>query len=347
MSNQFKVSNLWAQRLQEHRISLPAVLRRAGLPAGFFQQEKIYVTTAELYALWRAVGQTSSDPVIGLKLVSELRLERNDPAAIAAFCSRTFRDAVQRIAFHKQLTCPEEIRIRTVRDEASVEFAFIQAEGDEPDVLVDICLSWIFSIGHRGTDGNIKPLRVELTRPVRHRELLEAHFGSRVRFKADRNVLVFRSSDLDRPFTTHNAELLKVLGAQLETEVQARNASSDAGEQVKQTLRHSLAGRRPTLQHVAQELHLSVRTLQRRLTDAGLTFQRLVEDIRRELAHHYLKQSTVELNEAAYLLGYEDANSFFRAFHVWEGTSPGEWRTQHRTPEMSGRPGTQHQRRGI
>ena len=345
MSNQFKVSKLWAQRLQEHHISLPAVLRRAGLPGGFFQQEKIYVTTAELFALWSAVGEMSGDPVIGLKLGAEARLERYDPAAIAAVCSRSFRDAVQRIAFYKQLSCPEEIRLRTVRDETSVEFAFIQAEGDEPDVLVDICLSWIFSIGQKGTDGNVKPLRVELIRPVRHRELLEAHFGSRVRFKADRNVLVFRSSDLDRPFITHNPELLKVVGAQLETEVQARNASSDIGEQVKQTLVNSLAGRRPTLQHVAKDLHLSGRTLQRRLGDAGITFQQLVEETRRELAHHYLKQSAVELNETAYLLGYEDANSFFRAFHLWEGTSPGEWRTQHRTPEMSARPSTQHHRR--
>ena len=283
--------------------------------------------------------------MIGLKLGSEVRLERNDPAAIAAFCSRSFRDAVQRIAFYKQLTCPEKICIRTVRDEASVEFAFIRAEGDEPDVLIDICLSWIVSIGRKGTDGNIKPLRVELTRPARHRELLEAHFGSRVRFKADRNVVVFRSSDLDRPFTTHNPELLKVLGAHLETEVQARNASSDIGEQVKQTLRHSLAGRRPDLQHVAKDLRLSVRTLQRRLADARITFQQLVEETRRELAHHYLKQSAVELSETAYLLGYEDANSFFRAFHLWEGTSPGEWRTQHRTPEMSVRPSIQHHRR--
>ena len=88
MSNQFKVSNLWAQRLQEHQISLPAVLRRAGLPAGFFQQDKIYVTTAELFALWRAVGEVSGDPAIGLKLGSEARLERYDPAAIAAVCSQ-------------------------------------------------------------------------------------------------------------------------------------------------------------------------------------------------------------------------------------------------------------------
>jgi AraC-like DNA-binding protein len=52
---------------------------------------------------------------------------------------------------------------------------------------------------------------------------------------------------------------------------------------------------------------------------------------RRELAHHYLRHSTAELNETAFLLGYGDANSFFRAFHGWEGTSPGEWRTRHRT----------------
>src|SRR2546426_1898101 len=100
MSNQFKVSKLWAQRVQEHRIALPAVLRRAGLPAVFFQQEKIYVTTSELFALWRAVGEMSGDPVIGLKLGAEARLERYDPAAIAAVCSRSFRDAVQRIAFY-------------------------------------------------------------------------------------------------------------------------------------------------------------------------------------------------------------------------------------------------------
>ena len=80
---------------------------------------------------------------------------------------------------------------------------------------------------------------------------------------------------------------------------------------------------------------MSARTLQRRLTDAKVTFQELVEQTRRELAHHYLRHSTVELNEAAFLLGYEDSNSFFRAFQDWEGTTPGEWRTQHRTAQVA------------
>ena len=331
ISDRFKVPSLLGKRLGEQKVSVPTVLSRAGLPTGFFQQEKISVTTAELFALWRAIGETSADPAIGLKLGAEPRFERYQPSAIAAVCSRSFRDALQRIARYKKLTCPEEIRVRTSGDEASVEFIYLEAAELQPDVLVDLGLSWILAIGRRGTDGQIAPLRLELTRSARNAELLEFHFGCRVRFKSPRNVLVFRNSDLDRPFVTQNEELLKAIGAQLEAELQERNMGSDVGEQVKHTLKRSLAGKRPTLPQVARELCTSARTLQRRLTDAKVTFQQLVEETRRELAHQYLKHSAIELNEAAFLLGYEDANSFFRAFQVWEGTSPGEWRTRHRS----------------
>ena len=192
-SDRFKVSGLLAGRLKEHQVSVPAVQRRAGLPAGFFQQEKIYVTTAELFALWRAIGETSADPAIGLKLGAEPRFERYQPTAIAAVCSRTFRDALQRIARYKQITCPEEIRVRTSGDEASVEFIYLQAEEVQPDVMVDLVLSWILGIGRRGTEGQIAPLRLELTRSAQNRELLESHFGCRVRFKSSRNAVLFRT----------------------------------------------------------------------------------------------------------------------------------------------------------
>lgn len=329
MSDRFKVSSLLAQRLTERHVSVAAVLRRAGLPAHFLQQKNIYATTSELFALWKAIGETSGDPTIGLKLGAEPRFERYDPTQIAAVCSRNFGDALQRIARCKILTCPEEIRVESQSDETTVEFAFLKEEGAEPDVLVDVCLSWMLAIGQRGTDGQIKPLRLELARPAQHRESLETHFGCRVRFKAKRNAIVFRSKDLDRPFTTYNEELLKAIGAQLDSEIQARQSASSVEEQVKHTLKRSLAGRRPSRHEVAQQLHLSVRTLQRQLRNAGITFQQLLEETRRELARKYLKERTVELSEAAFLLGYEDTNSFFRAFHDWEGTSPGEWRAQH------------------
>jgi AraC-like DNA-binding protein len=88
-------------------------------------------------------------------------------------------------------------------------------------------------------------------------------------------------------------------------------------------LKQLLAGQRPGIQDLARELHLSTRTLQTRLTDHGITFQRLLDEARRELARHYLLHFLSD--ETAYLLGYEDANSFFRAFQHWEGRAPRRW----------------------
>lgn len=326
MNQHFRISNLLAARLAEQGLLLPALLRLAGLPAGFFDQERILATTSELFALYRAIGEMSPDPGIGLKLGVEERIERYHPTAVVAVCSRSYRDALQRMARYKQLTCPEQIRLTKAGEETTVEFVFTAAEEIEPELLVDVALSWILSVGRRGTGGQIVPLRLELARHAQNRELLEQHFGCRVRYKAGRNALVFRDRDLDRPFVTHNEELLAALGPQLDNELEAQTKGLDLGEQVRHCLKRSLAGRRPTIQDVAQELGMSSRTLQRRLGEASLTFQKLVEDTRRQLAHHYLRQSTVELSGVAFLLGYEDSNSFFRAFHGWEGTTPGEWR---------------------
>ena len=328
MADRFRITKGWAERFAQEKIAVPALLRHAGLPANLFEQEKIFVTTAQIFALWRSVAEMSRDPAFGLKLGTELRFERSHPVAIAGVCSRTFRDALERLALYKQLTCPEEIRVRRNKEEASVEFFFVEAKEVEPDIMVDVGLSWIFNVARRGSDGEITPLRLELKRATKQRDQLESHFGCRVQFKADRNALIFRNADLDRPFVTYNEDLVAALGAQLDSELKARIGCANAAEQVKEALRRSLAGKRPTLQDIARDLGMSARTLQRRLTDNGFTFQELVEETRRELAQHYLKQRAIELNEAAFLLGFEDANSFFRAFQGWEGTSPGEWRTR-------------------
>src|SRR5215467_7563281 len=132
---------------------------------------------------------------------------------------------------------------------------------------------------------------------------------------------------MDLPFVTYNADLLATVAPQLEAELAQQLAHKTLIEQAKGILKQLLAGQRPGIQDLATELHLSTRTLQRRLAEQGITFHRLLDDARRELARHYLLHSSRELNETAYLLGYEDANSFFRAFHQWEGTTPGQRRT--------------------
>jgi AraC-like DNA-binding protein len=132
---------------------------------------------------------------------------------------------------------------------------------------------------------------------------------------------------MNQPFLTHNPELLELIAPQLDAELRQQHADDGLKPQVKTILKKLLAGHRPRLEDVARELGTSPRTLQRRLLDEGMSFHSLVEEARRELAKHYLLQSSLELNETAYLLGYEDPNSFIRAFNKWEGTSPGEWRS--------------------
>ena len=308
-----------------------SVLRQAGLPMGLLNQnqEKVLLTTEEFFALYRGIAAVSSDPTIGLKLGTEDRMERYDPIAIAAVSTRSLRDAIGRIGRYKQLTCPEKISLVERGNESAVHFTWLLADEKEPAMLIDVCFAWILSIARRGSGRPIHPKRVEFQRPEAHRTVYEKHFQCPVKFKAARNVLIFDKADMDSAFLTYNADLLGVVAPQLEAELKQQLAEKSFREQVKGILKRLLAGERPAIEHVARELRVSKRTLQRRLTEDGITFQELMEEARRELARHYLLHSSLELNETAYLLGYEDANSFFRAFHEWEGTTPGQWRTLH------------------
>lgn len=330
MSKHFRVNTLIAGKLVELGLDPADVLRNAGLPEGLMALPKAYVTTEEFFALWRAIGALSGDPAIGLKLGSEERIERYDPIAIAALYTPTFGEALQRMARYKQLTCPEEIRIVPGPEQTSVQFCWLLATDEEPACLVDLCFAWVLSIARRGTGARVMPSRIELMRPRAHARALEQYFRCPVEFGAAGNAMCFRNDELRRPFLTHNAELLAMIAPQLEQELRERDAAEHFPDRIRRILKRQLAGQRPTLQVLARELKMSARSLQRRLTAEGTSFQQALEEARRELARHYLIHSSLELNETAYLLGYEDANSFVRAFRTWEGLPPAAWRASQR-----------------
>ena len=140
-----------SRRLEELGLSPVAVLRHAGLPVGLFDQERILLDTEEMFALYRAIYEVSGDPAVGLKLGTEERIERYSPIAIAALYTRSFRDALQRIARYKQLVAPEQIQIVERGKECAVQFLWLPTDESEPACLVDCCFAWIVAIGRRGT----------------------------------------------------------------------------------------------------------------------------------------------------------------------------------------------------
>jgi AraC-like DNA-binding protein len=129
-----------------------------------------------------------------------------------------------------------------------------------------------------------------------------------------------------------------MLAPQLDEELKQQKGQETFPERVRAAIQRKLTGRRPRMLDIARELHFSSRTLQRRLQEAGYSFQQVLAEARHQLARHYLTNSLLDLNETAYLLGYEDANSFVRAFHAWEGVPPAHWRGAQQTRMQQSRP---------
>ncbi len=162
------------------------------------------------------------------------------------------------------------------------------------------------------------PLRVEYLQPRTNLRAIERNFGCDVICGASRNAIVFRMTDATAPLVTHNAELLDLLAPQFEEQLRQFKAEDTFVELVRRAIQDRLTGHRPSIDAIAQALHMSSRTIQRRLQDAGYSFQRVLDEARHQMARYYLSNSVLELNEAAYLLGFEDPNSFGRAFRAWE-----------------------------
>ena len=334
--DRFKVANAFWRGLQKIGLTPVAVLRQSRLPVTLYDGEKNLVSTEQFFALWRAVSELSADPAAGLNLGRQLEAESYHPLLIAALHSRDYRDCLNRMARYKQFCSPEQMRITETKDEALIEFAWLHSTEEEPPRLTDAAFSIVVELGRRGSGASIRPKRVELMRAADPSRSYETHFQCPIKYRSRRNALILHRADLDRIFTTHNAELVEMLGSQLEKELAGRQAQARLGERVKWILKRLLAGNRPDILTVARELGLSSRTLQRKITEEGANFRQLLLETRKELVREYLVQPAIEITEAAYLLGYDDPNSFFRAFRSWEGTTPAHWRSLHQ-PSKGGR----------
>ena len=76
------------------------------------------------------------------------------------------------------------------------------------------------------------------------------------------------------------------------------------------------------MEDVARKLVLSKRTLQRRIEAEGTSYQRILKETREALARHYLQKTELPAAEISFLLGFDEPNSFYRAFRTWSGTTP-------------------------
>ena len=287
------------------------------------------LNTAQFFAFWNAVEAAGVAPGFGLQLPSSVASHQFDVASAAALLSENFGEALARLARYKRLTCPEDIELTLTGTEAQVRLLWLRAGSAVPSLVIDGVFAWLYQLAGIGTgmSKTLRPLRIELTRAPAHEALLGQHFGCPIHFNAPSDLIVFAQETLTLPFTSHHPEMLELMLPGLEAALKARAASASLTQQVREILARRMRGQRPSVELVARDLCMSPRTLQRRLEEESASYQRLLDDVRQETARHLLSATNLDAGEIAFVLGFEELNSFTRAFQGWEGTSPNRWRT--------------------
>ena len=177
---------------------------------------------------------------------------------------------------------------------------------------------------------DIKPIRVCFTHsapddPDLLREYEEV-FSCEIIFNQEYNCICVESGFLELPFPQANQQLLNSLFEHATKMLFELDKSSTLTKQVKNLLRLMINKEIPRREAVAKQLHMSSRTLQRKLVEEGTGYQNLIDELRIELACHYLIQTSFTLEMIAEKLGFTETRSFYRYFKSRVGKTAGEYR---------------------
>ncbi|WP_048995867.1 AraC family transcriptional regulator [Burkholderia multivorans] len=282
------------------------------------------VDTARYFAFWEALG-ASSPPDIGLRLAGVTTVHEYDLSLLAALHSPDVRTVFEKLARYKRLCGPQDLHLELSPKEVAVSTAWLSASTPPPSRLVDVMFATLLLLLHRGSGQALPPKRLELTRARSDEPMLMQFFGCPLKFRAKRDALIFDDRILETPFVTHNADLLHALLPILDEQV-AKKRGNGFLDEVRKALAKRMSGERPSADKVAHELATSARTLQRRLGALGTSYQQVLDEVRRDTARRLLCTTSIEIAEIAFLLGFEELNSFTRAFRNWEGKTPKQWR---------------------
>lgn len=318
--------SLW-RALRGAGLEPPKVLRAAGLPVTFHIDPTNILTTARLFAVWKAVEAMSSGTVPALPILSAAGEAGHQPAFIAALYALNLRDAIHRIERFKRMGASEMYAFDVEGEVSIMTKTWPFAVETEPAVSVDLSFLFLLEIGRIGTGQRITPALVQYQRGGPAAPELEAHYGCQISYGAARNAIFFRNADLAIPFPGHAPEFLAMVTPGLRAVFDELKSSSTISERVMAVLKRTMASGRPDIAFVARALGISERSLQRLLTAEGTTFRTILAKAREELSLQLLADPAISVEEITLMLGFQDATSFYRAFREWQYMSPGEWRT--------------------
>jgi len=303
------------------------LLEDAGLTRESLEDPDARIPGPTVLAIWSELRQRTGDPTLQLSAPTCLPFGAYRVIDYLVAASATVGDGIRRFARFFGLVA-EAVSLTIEESQEEHRLDLVMADGRPvPPVYVDYVFAALVSRIRMRIRPDLQVLRVEL------RQLEPAHssaytelFRAPVSFEADADRLCFADPEWHAPTESADEALAHLLEdhARILAQRMPKGASGFRAE-VQQAISAALPEGRSAAA-VARALHISVRTLQRRLVDTGTTFRELSEAVTAQLAAEYLTDPSVSISEVAFLLGFSDQSSFHRAFRRWTGKSPGRWR---------------------
>jgi AraC-like DNA-binding protein len=324
-ATRFSVQPGWKVLITDLGINPALVLKLAGLPADLFARKDAKITPTDYFRLWHGLEQAAGTEVWPLKMGQVLSVEAFDPPIFASLCSANLNIALQRLSQFKKLIGPLTLTVEVTANQTCVTLDCYGNSEPIPRSLGVAELVFLTQLARLGTRKRIVPLRVELVQPPSETEPYQAYFGVPLA-RGAANRQVFSATDAGHPFLTENAAMWDFFESPLSKKLSDLDTEASMKERVRSALQEMLPSGQSSIEEAADRLAMSKRSLQRKLLGESSSYQEVLNATRRDLADYYLSRSSASLVEIAYLLGFQDSNSFLRAFRGWTGQTPGEYR---------------------
>jgi len=316
-----------AETLKAAGLDVLAIFEEAGLELAALSDADARFPTEGISLLWQLAATRSGNPAIGLANSSVVKPGSFDVVAYAMMSSANLLGTLERAVRYVDIL--SDAATLTIADDREGHRLILELLGGKhpvPRQRFEFDLMTILSFCRWVTNRELRPLAIELRfPPPADLKPYQDAFKCPLRFNAPVNALLFAHADVTLPLPTAHPELAEV-HERIASEHLQRLDPAQTCHRVRAVIVRHLPDGEPRRPRIATILGMSERTLQRRLAAEGTSFQRLLDDTRRELARHYLGQRNLSLADIAYLLGFTDQSSFFRAARRWFGSSPGHFR---------------------
>ncbi len=318
---------LIARALAARGIEAESVFRRAGIAPDRLQDPNARYPLAGMQRLWALATEVTGDACLGLDVGRSWHPTTFHALGYCALASASLHEALLYLVRYCKVVSTgarvdlgrrgSEIAVRIIPrlKELAIGAPLVPASVEAGLVALAVLC--------RETRGDSLAIRrvTFAHRDAACRAGLQHFFGCRVIFGARENALLLRAADVDAALPTGNPALARI-NEELVADYQAHLESADLAERVRSQLMRLLPTGHAGQATVAKSLHLSLRSLQRKLRDQGSSFRELLDETRRRLAGQYGKDSTLSGSEVAYLLGFSDPSSLARAARRWSGRAP-------------------------